>query len=76
MASEFPRHLLDIESLRREQIEEVLALSARFKRERAAARAGKGRAPRHELLPGRIVVTSTPSTPAPGTWLAEARTRS
>jgi len=57
MASEFPRHLLDIESLRREEIEEVLKLSARFKRERAAARAGKGRVPRHDLLPGRTVVT-------------------
>src|SRR5712691_6495961 len=57
MASEFPRHLLDIESLRREQIEEVLGLAGRFKRERAAARAGKARAPRHEILPGRIVVT-------------------
>ena len=57
MASEFPRHLLDIESLRREQIEEVLGLAGRFKRERAAARAGKARAPRHQILPGRIVVT-------------------
>jgi len=57
MASDFPRHLLDVESLRRDQIDELLGLSARFKRERASARAGKGRAPRHELLPGRIVVT-------------------
>jgi aspartate carbamoyltransferase catalytic subunit len=57
MASDFPRHLLDVESLRRDQIDELLGLAARFKRERASARAGKGRAPRHELLPGRIVVT-------------------
>jgi aspartate carbamoyltransferase catalytic subunit len=57
MASDFPRHLLDVESLRRDQIDELLGLAGRFKRERASARAGKGRAPRHELLPGRIVVT-------------------
>jgi aspartate carbamoyltransferase catalytic subunit len=57
MASEFPRHLLDVETLRRDQIDELLGLAARFKRERASSRAGKGRAPRHELLPGRIVVT-------------------
>ena len=55
--SGFPRHLLELESLTRAQIESLLDLAARFKRERASARAGKGRAPRHELLPGRIVVT-------------------
>jgi aspartate carbamoyltransferase catalytic subunit len=57
MASDFPRHLLDVESLRRDQIDELLGLAARFKRERAAARTGKGRPPKHELMPGRIVVT-------------------
>src|SRR6184192_4632822 len=55
--TDFPRHLLDIESLQADQIEAVLGLAARFKRERGAARAGKGRPPRHELLPGRTVVT-------------------
>ena len=55
---EFPRHLLDIESLRREQIEELLSLSARFKRERAAARQGQSSlTARRGLLPGRVVVT-------------------
>jgi aspartate carbamoyltransferase catalytic subunit len=50
--SDFPRHLLDIESLRREQIERLLTLAARFKQERAQ----KSRAKR-DLLQGRVVAT-------------------
>ena len=38
MASEFPRHLLEIEGLDRSQIEALLDLAATFKRERAEAR--------------------------------------
>jgi aspartate carbamoyltransferase catalytic subunit len=57
MMVEFPRHLLDIESLRRDQIDALLSLAARFKHERAAARAGKGPLSRHALLPGRTVMT-------------------
>jgi len=55
--SDFPRHLLDIESLRPDQIEALLALAARFKHERAAERAGKGAPSRRDLLARRAVVT-------------------
>ncbi len=51
---EWPRHLLDIESLSRAQIEAVLSLAARFKRDRGPD--GKGGASR-ELLAGRTVVS-------------------
>jgi aspartate carbamoyltransferase catalytic subunit len=50
--SDFPRHLLDIESLRREQIERLLGLAARFKQERSQ----KSR-PNRDLLAGRVVAT-------------------
>jgi aspartate carbamoyltransferase catalytic subunit len=59
---EFPRHLLDAESLGVEQLERVLQLAARLKRERAAARDRRdGPSPlfpgRRGLLAGRTVVT-------------------
>lgn len=56
---EFPRHLLGVESLPRAQIEALLALATKFKRERAQARAAGGPAPvaRRQLLAGRTVVT-------------------
>jgi aspartate carbamoyltransferase catalytic subunit len=60
MASEFPRHLLEIEGLDRSQIESLLALAATFKRERAEARKALPGAPardRRGLLRGRTVVT-------------------
>jgi aspartate carbamoyltransferase catalytic subunit len=55
--SDFPRHLLDTETLRRDQIESLLSLAARFKHERAAERAGKPATPRRDLLVGRVVAT-------------------
>ena len=48
---DFPRHLLELETLTRPQIEALLDLAARFKHERA-----KSRAHRHEGLKGRTVV--------------------
>ncbi|HEX9576938.1 MAG TPA: aspartate carbamoyltransferase, partial [Myxococcales bacterium] len=58
MASrEFPRHLLDLETLTREQIETLLDLAARFKHERAKARAGEPPRGRRSLLSGRTVIT-------------------
>ena len=56
MTLDFPRHLLELEALTRAQIEALLALASRFKRERAQARAG-GAASRYELLRGRTVLT-------------------
>jgi aspartate carbamoyltransferase catalytic subunit len=53
---DFPRHLLELEALTRAQIEALLALASRFKRERAQARKG-GVASRYELLRGRTVLT-------------------
>ena len=53
----FPRHLLELETLTREQIETLLSLAARFKRERAKARAGEPQADRRGLLRGRTVIT-------------------
>jgi aspartate carbamoyltransferase catalytic subunit len=54
---DFPRHLLELETLTRAQIEALLTLAARFKRERARARAGEATADRRGLLRGRNVVT-------------------
>ncbi len=59
---DFPRHLLEIEALTRAQIELLLSLAGRFKRERTAARAAvtSGSEPavdRRGLLRGRTVVT-------------------
>jgi aspartate carbamoyltransferase catalytic subunit len=54
---EFPRHLLELETLTRAQIEALLTLAARFKRERARARAGEATADRRGLLRGRNVIT-------------------
>lgn len=61
-AEEFPRHLLDVESLDVGQVERLLALATRFKRERAAVREGSAAAcsaqsGRRDLLAGRTVVT-------------------
>jgi aspartate carbamoyltransferase catalytic subunit len=50
--SDFPRHLLELESLNREQIERLLSLASRFKHERAKTRTG-----RRDLLKGRTVIT-------------------
>jgi len=59
MASEvdFPRHLLELEALTREQIELLLDLAARFKHERAKARKGSAPPERRELLRGRTIIT-------------------
>ena len=59
MASEvdFPRHLLELEALTREQIELLLDLAARFKHERAKARKGSALPERRELLRGRTIIT-------------------
>jgi len=54
---EFPRHLLELETLTRPQIEELLSLAARFKRERARARGGEAVADRRGLLRGKNVIT-------------------
>src|SRR6267154_3958914 len=54
---DFPRHLLELEALTRGQIEALLSLAARFKRERAKARAGESPADRRGLLRGRNVIT-------------------
>ncbi|HEY6908892.1 MAG TPA: aspartate carbamoyltransferase catalytic subunit [Myxococcales bacterium] len=54
---DFPRHLLELETLTRAQIEALLALAARFKRERARARAGEATPDRRSLLHGRNVIT-------------------
>jgi aspartate carbamoyltransferase catalytic subunit len=63
---DFPRHLLGIDGLARGQIEAVLAVAARIKRARAAARGGgeaqaaQGRAELDRLrgaLAGKLVVT-------------------
>jgi len=55
---DFPRHLLELEALTRGQIEGLLSLAARFKRERAKARAGQSAAAdRRGLLRGRNVIT-------------------
>ena len=48
---DFPRHLLELESLTRAQIEALLDVAAKFKRERA-----KSKAQRREALKGRTVV--------------------
>ena len=55
--SDFPRHLLELETLTRAQIESLLNLAARFKRERAKARTGEAGPDRRGLLRGRTVVT-------------------
>ena len=57
MALDFPRHLLELEALTRPQIEGLLSLAARFKRERARARAGEAQTDRRSLLRGRNVIT-------------------
>src|ERR1041384_7319740 len=57
MASDFPRHLLDLESLTRPQIEALLTLASRFKHERAAARSGEKAVDRRGMLRGRTVIT-------------------
>ena len=59
MIAPFPRHLLDLESLTRSQIEAALDLASRFKRERASTRAGPAApAPdRRGLLRGRTIVS-------------------
>jgi aspartate carbamoyltransferase catalytic subunit len=54
---DFPRHLLELEALTRAQIEALLTLAARFKRERARARGGETTADRRGLLRGRNVIT-------------------
>jgi aspartate carbamoyltransferase catalytic subunit len=54
---EFPRHLLELEALTRGQIEALLSLAGRFKRERARARSGESPADRRGLLRGRNVIT-------------------
>ena len=55
---DFPRHLLQIEGLSREQIESLLALAAKFKHERAQARTLPGSGTdRRGTLRGRTVVT-------------------
>jgi aspartate carbamoyltransferase catalytic subunit len=48
--TDFPRHLLDIESLRREEIERLLDVAGKFKQERKAR-------PKRDLLAGRVVAT-------------------
>jgi aspartate carbamoyltransferase catalytic subunit len=55
--TEFPRHLLELETLTRAQIEALLGLAATFKHERAQARGAGAPAGRRELLRGRTVVT-------------------
>jgi len=57
MAPDFPSHLLELEALTRGQIEALLSLAARFKRERARARAGEAPSDRRGLLRGRNVIT-------------------
>jgi aspartate carbamoyltransferase catalytic subunit len=54
---DFPRHLLELETLTRAQIEALLTLAARFKRERARARGGEATSDRRGLLRGRNVIT-------------------
>jgi aspartate carbamoyltransferase catalytic subunit len=54
---DFPRHLLELETLTRAQIEALLGLAASFKRERAKGRSGEPQADRRGLLRGRTVVT-------------------
>jgi aspartate carbamoyltransferase catalytic subunit len=57
MGSDFPRHLLELETLTRQQIETLLDLAARFKHERAKSRAGEPAPDRRGLLSGRTVIT-------------------
>ena len=59
MASEvdFPRHLLELEALTREQIELLLDLAARFKHERAKARKGSAHAPKHVSFVSELPMT-------------------
>src|SRR5437870_12620144 len=57
MALDFPKHLLELEALTRPQIEGLLSLAARFKRERARARGGEAQTDRRGLLRGRNVIT-------------------
>ena len=57
MPPDFPRHLLELEALTRGQIEALLSLAARFKHERAKARAGEAASDRRGLLPGKNVIT-------------------
>jgi aspartate carbamoyltransferase catalytic subunit len=57
MPLEFPSHLLELEALTRAQIEALLLLAARFKRERARARAGEAPSDRRGLLRGKNVIT-------------------
>ena len=54
---DFPRHLLELETLTRAQIEALLGLAAEFKHERAKARAGEPGKDRRGLLRGKNVVT-------------------
>jgi aspartate carbamoyltransferase catalytic subunit len=54
---DFPRHLLELETLTRAQIEALLTLASQFKRERARARAGEKVTDRRSLLHGRTVIT-------------------
>ena len=55
--NDFPRHLLELETLTRAQIEALLGLAAEFKHERAKARAGEPGKDRRGLLRGKNVVT-------------------
>src|SRR5207302_967958 len=57
MALDFPKHLLELEALTQSQIEGLLSLAARFKRERARARGGEAQTDRRGLLRGRNVIT-------------------
>ena len=54
---DFPKHLLELETLTRPQIEALLTLASQFKRERARARGGEAAEDRRGLLRGRTVVT-------------------
>ena len=54
MANEWPRHLLDVESLTRTQIEAVLHLASRYKRDRVP---GAQHASSRHALDGRTVIT-------------------
>jgi len=57
MELDFPTHLLELETLTRPQIDGLLSLAARFKRERARARAGEAQVDRRGLLRGKNVIT-------------------
>ena len=76
MASEFPKHLLGIETMTRAQIDALLLLAAGFKRERREFREqGTVVKGRREMLVGRTVVTLffEPSTRTRSSFEAAAR---